>query len=250
MPKNKKAAAGVNNIRSQLTESFVSMNSMYEIFMALPLFHGVSRQRILQIAESTRFHFLKFADGEPIVTVGEECQHVKFIISGSARVSICSDDSRFRVSETLVAPDVIFPDFLFGRDTHYPCNVSAMGDTGVLQISKSEYVKILNSDEIFLYNYLNHLSMNAQKSVGGVLALTTGSLERRIAFWIVALTQPSGKDIVLECRHKDLYALFGVQRTSFMATLESMKAKGLIDYTSNQISITSRRGLVEMLQTP
>ena len=150
----------------------------------------------------------------------------------------------------LKAPDVIFPDFLFGRDTHYPCGVTAIGNAGVLQISKAEYVKILNSDEIFLYNFLNRLSMNAQKSIEGVLSLTTGSLERRIAFWIVALTQPSGKDIVLECRHKDLYALFGVQRTSFMSTLDAMKEEGLIDYTANQISITSRRALVEKLQTP
>lgn len=225
------------------------MNSMYEIFMALPLFHGVSRQRIMQIAESTRFHFLKFADGETIVDPDEECTHVKFVISGSVRVCIVGADSRLRVCQTLEAPDVIFPDFLFGRDTHYPCSVTAIGDTGVLQISKAEYVKILNSDEIFLYNYLNHLSMNAQKSVYGVLALTTGSLERRIAFWIVALTQPSGKDIVLECRHRDLYSLFGVQRSSFMASLDDMKERGLIDYTAHQISIISRRALVDMLRS-
>ncbi|MDE7024883.1 MAG: Crp/Fnr family transcriptional regulator [Paramuribaculum sp.] len=226
------------------------MNSIYEIFMALPLFHGVSRQRILQVVESTRFHFLKFADGESIVTAGEECSHVKFVISGSVRVIIANSDSRFRVGQTLEAPDVIFPDFLFGRDTHYPCSATAIGDTGVLQISKAEYVKILSCDEIFLYNLLNHLSMNAQKSIDGVLALTTGSLERRIAFWIMALTQPSGKDILLECRQRDLYSLFGVQRTSFMATLESMKQRGLIDYTSTRISITSRRLLLEMLQQP
>lgn len=224
------------------------MKSIYEILMALPLFHGVSRQRIMQVAESTRFHFLKFADGEPIVSPGEECTHVKVIISGSARVCMSGRDSRFRVCQTLEAPDVVFPDFLFGRDTHYPCSVTAIGDTGVLQISKAEYVKILSTDEIFLYNLLNHLSMNAQKSIDGVLALTTGSLERRIAFWVVALTQPSGKDIVLECRHRDLYSLFGVQRSSFMATLDAMVEEGLIGYTPNQISITSRRALVDMLR--
>ncbi len=224
------------------------MDSIYDILVALPLFNGVSRSRLLQVVESTRFHFLKYLDGEPIIVAGDACTHVKFVISGSARVAMANADSRFRVCQTLDAPDVIAPDFLFGTDTHYPCSATAIGSTGILQISKAEYIKILNTDNIFLYNLLNHLSMNSQKAIDGVLALTSGSLERRIAFWIIALTQPLARNIVLECRQRDLYSLFGVQRSSFMATLESMKQRKLIDYTADEISITSRRELLEMLR--
>lgn len=224
------------------------MDSIYETLMALPLFNGVSRNRILQMAEATKFHFLKFSDKEPIIDAGEECTHVKFIISGKAKVTISNSDGRFKVSQVLEAPDVIAPDFLFGRDTHYPCSATAIGETGILQITKAEYVEILNSDKIFLYNLLNRLSMNAQKAIDGVLALTTGSLERRIAFWIIALTQPSATEIVLECKYRDLYSLFGVQRTSFITTLEGMRDNGLIAYNNNSINIISHRKLLEMLK--
>ena len=71
---------------------------------------------------------------------------------------------------------------------------------------------ILNNDEVFLFNFLNVLSMNAQKAVDGILAITSGNLEERIAFWIVALTQRGGTDITLACKQRDLYSLFGVQR--------------------------------------
>ena len=168
------------------------MDSMYEILMGLPLFKGVSYTNISKVVESTKFHFLKYLDGETIVTAGETCTHVKFIISGRARLSIANADGRFKVSQTLSAPDVIAPDYLFGRATHYPCNAVALGPTGILQITKHDYVKILNSDPIFLFNFLNILSMNAQKAIDGVLALTNGSLEERIAFWITALTQRGG----------------------------------------------------------
>lgn len=225
------------------------MDSMYEILMALPLFHGVSYSKISEVVGHTKFHFLKYLDGEKIVEAGEECSHIKFIISGSARVSIDNADHRFKVSQTLEAPDVIAPDFLFGRDTRYPCTATAIDSTGILQISKADYVKILNSDPIFLFNFLNILSMNAQKAVGGVLALTTGSLEERIAFWIIALTQRGGRDITLTCRQRDLYALFGVQRTSFLATLESMKERGLIDYNQNEIIIKDRAEMLSLLNS-
>lgn len=92
--------------------------------------------------------------------------------------------------------------------------------------------------------------MNAQKAIDGVLALTTGSLEERIAFWIVALTQRGGKDIVLSCRQRDLYALFGVQRTSFIGTLDNMKSRGLIDYNQHEIRINSRADMLALLSSP
>lgn len=225
------------------------MDSMYEILMRLPLFNGVSHERLSEIVGTAKFHFLKYLEGEEIITEGEPCTHMQFIISGSARMTLANADGRFKVSQTLEAPDVIAPDFLFGRATNYPCTVKALEPTGILQISKADYITILNSDPVFLFNFLNTLSMNAQKAIEGVLAVAAGSLEERIAFWIIALTQRSGKDITLTCKQRDLYALFGVQRTSFIATLEQMKSRGLIEYDAHEIRITSRSGLVEMLTT-
>ncbi|MDE6703839.1 MAG: Crp/Fnr family transcriptional regulator [Muribaculaceae bacterium] len=217
--------------------------------MELPLFRGATRERMAETVGMAKFHFLKYLPGETIVEAGAPCTHIKFIISGSVRSKIVNPDSRFKVSQTLVAPDVISPDYLFGRATNYPCTVTAIEPTGILQIAKNDYIKILNSDEVFMFNYLNMLSMNAQKSVSGVLALTTGSIEERIAFWIVALTQPSGKDIALECRQRDMYSFFGVQRSSFIATLDSMKERGLVTYDSTKIDIPDRRKLIELLET-
>lgn len=223
------------------------MSQMYDILMSLPLFKGASNERISDIVGATRFHFLKFGAGEVIANAGDPCSHIRFIISGKATSTITSDDNRFRISQTLSAPEVIAPDFLFGRATTYPCTVVALEQTGILQIEKNDYVEILHTDRVFLYNFLNLLSRNAQKSVDGMLAVTTGSLAERIAFWIIALTQHNATDIVLSCRHRDLYTMFGVQRSTFYATLDEMKSQGLIDYEQNEIRITSRRLIKEKL---
>ncbi len=225
------------------------MNSMYEILMGLPLFKGVSRYKISEVVGMTKFHFLKYLEGETVVTAGDPCTHIIFIISGKLRVTIANSNNRFKVSQTLEAPNVLAPEFLFGRAPFYPCTAVALEPVSILQISKTDYTKILNSDEIFLFNFLNILSRNAQKAVDGILAITTGSLEERIAFWIISLTQPGGTDIALTCRQRDLYSLFRVQRTSFISTLDSLKERGIIEYDTNEIRINSRQSLLEILNT-
>ncbi len=220
---------------------------MYEILLGLPLFSGVSRERLSQVVGMAKFHFLKYLPGETIVRAGEQCTHIKFIISGQGRFTVSNHDGRFLVSQTLTAPDVIAPDCLFGSVTSYPCTGVAIEPTGILQITKADYLKILNLDQIFLFNYLNILSMNAQKSTQGILAVTTGNLEDRIALWIVALTQRRGTDITLTCRQRDLYSHFGVQRTSLIPTLESLRERGILTYSQNEIRINSREMLTDML---
>ena len=206
---------------------------MFDILMGLPLFRGVTRERMAETVGMAKFHFLKYLPGETVVTAGDPCTHIKFIISGSVRMTIENADKRFKVASSLAAPEVIVPSFLFGRATDYPCTVKAIEDTSILQVTKQDYLKIL--------------TVNAQKSVDGVLALTTGSMEERIAFWIVALTQPAAADIVLSCRQRDLYSFFGVQRSSFIATLEAMKEQGLITYQGNEMNVVSRKAMLDLL---
>ena len=100
------------------------MESMYEKLMELPLFQGVSRDKLSELIEKTPFHFVKYTAGEQIVETNEECTHIRFILTGDVRIDLSSANRRVTVSETLVGPNVIGPDYLFGRNTFYPFNAS------------------------------------------------------------------------------------------------------------------------------
>lgn len=225
----------------------MALNSMYENHMRLPLFNGVSYNRISEIVGNTRLAFMKFLPGERIVSAGDPCTRLMFVIGGKVRLSVRNSSDRFIVSQTLESPSVVSPDFLFGRNTLFPASVTAIDTVSIMEIEKNDFINIIRNDEVCLFNYLNYISTNAQKAVDGVLALTSGSLEERIAFWIIALTQRDAKEIVFSCRQRDLYSLFGVQRSSFISTLDSMKERGLIEYTPTEISVTSRSELRSVL---
>lgn len=221
--------------------------SMFELLMDLPLFKGVSLSTLSQVVGETKFHFLKYPAGETIIRERENCTHITFVIAGSVRLNTVNANGRFAISQTLKSPAVIAPDFLYGRITSYPCSVTAIDDVSILKISKADYARILNTDPVFMINYLNTLSVNAQKSVEGILSLTTGEIDERIAFWIIALTQPGSIDIKLSCRKRDLCSLFGAPRGMFNAGLESMKERGLIDYDNNELFVVDRTAMLNLL---
>lgn len=217
--------------------------------MELPLLQGVSRDRLSELIEKTPFHFIKYTPGQQIVAINDECTHIKFIISGDVRIDIPSTNRRVMVSETLSGPNVIGADYLFGRNTFYPFNATAITECGILQIIKSDFINILMSDKVFLFNMLNIISRNSQKSTFGIMSLSSGSIAERLSFIITSLTQRGSKDITLTYKQKDLCSILGVQRSSLINSLAKMKEEGVIDYNLSEIKVLDRNILLEILHS-
>ena len=217
--------------------------------MELPLLQGVSRDKLSELIEKTPFHFIKYIPGQQIVAINDECTHIKFIISGDVRIDIPSTNRRVMVSETLSGPNVIGADYLFGRNTFYPFNATAITECGILQIIKSDFINILMSDKVFLFNMLNIISRNSQKSTFGIMSLSSGSIAERLSFIITSLTQRGSKDITLTYKQKDLCSILGVQRSSLINSLAKMKEEGVIDYNLSEIKVLDRNILLEILHS-
>ena len=152
------------------------MDNMFDKLLHLPLFQGVSHERLSETVEKVPFHFLKFKRGEKIIDKGDECTHVRFIISGAVRMTYESRNLKFSISHDLRAPEVIAPDYLFGLDTSYPFTLRAIENCGILQLSKNDYVEMLQRDKVFLYNILNYLSRNSHALIASLDELLQNEL--------------------------------------------------------------------------
>ncbi len=223
------------------------MDSMYELLMQLPLFQGISRNRLTELIEKTRFHFLKFSQGECIARRGEQCTHLKFVLSGTIRTELVNKSGKIRISEVLNSPDVIGATNLFGRSTTYPGDIFAETPTSVMQIDKQTFLTVMQEEPIFLINALNMLSRRSQKTVESFLALSSGAMKEKLALWILSVTQPKADSVKVICKQKDLYSIFGVQRSIFINALEELKAEGVIDYMPREIKILERDKLRDIL---
>ena len=221
---------------------------MYQQLMQLPLFQGVSSEKITALVEKLPFHFLKFRNGEQIFAAGDPCTHMRFIVSGRVRLETPCDHLRVSLVQTLSTPHVLAAEYLFGRETTYPYHAVADGSCGLLQLRKSDYIKMLGSDKVFLFNILNYLSTGSQRSLGSILATRDGSIMERLAMLVDALTITGATDVMLRYKQKDLCALLGTQRTTLIASLDKLSDEDILDYDSNELHILDQQRLTDLIQ--
>ena len=222
------------------------MNSMYQQLMQLPLFQGVSTEKITALVEKLPFHFLKFRNGEQVFAAGDPCTHIKFIVSGQVRLETPFPKLRITMHQTVSNPHVLAAEYLFGRDTAYPYTAISDGACGILQLRKSDYIKMINSDKVFLFNILNYLSSGSQRSLQMPLTVKDGSVAERLAMIVDNLSISGATNIGFRYKQKDLCTLLGTQRTTLVSMLDRLSDQGIVDYDSNELKILDLQGLINV----
>lgn len=139
-------------------------DKLYDTLLNLPLFLGMSRADLLQIAGHTKFDFQKIEGGETLTEIGEPYHRLLFLLSGEVAVETMADDRGYRIVETIKAPEVFMIERLFGYDQHSPHRYVARNDCSLMSISKKEVLRLANQYEIFHINLLNLISTQAQRS--------------------------------------------------------------------------------------
>jgi CRP-like cAMP-binding protein len=222
------------------------MNSMYQQLMQLPLFQGVSTEKITALVEKLPFHFLKFRNGEQVFAAGDPCTHIKFIVSGQVRLETPFLKLRITMHQTVSNPHVLAAEYLFGRDTAYPYTAISDGACGILQLRKSDYIKMITSDKVFLFNILNYLSSGSQRSLLMPLTVKDGSVAERLAMIVDNLSISGATNIGFRYKQKDLCTLLGTQRTTLVSMLDRLSDQGIVDYDSNELKILDLQGLINV----
>lgn len=219
---------------------------MYQQLMQLPLFQGVSTEKITALVEKLPFHFLKFRNGEQVFAAGDPCTHIKFIVSGQVRLETPFPKLRITMHQTVSNPHVLAAEYLFGRDTAYPYTAISDGACGILQLRKSDYIKMITSDKVFLFNILNYLSSGSQRSLQMPLTVKDGSVAERLAMIVDNLSISGATNIGFRYKQKDLCTLLGTQRTTLVSMLDRLSDQGIVDYDSNELKILDLQGLINV----
>ena len=129
-------------------------DKLYDTLLNLPLFLGMSRADLLQIAGHTKFDFQKIEGGETLTEIGEPYHRLLFLLSGEVAVETMADDRGYRIVETIKAPEVFMIERLFGYDQHSPHHYVARNDCSLMSISKKEVLRLAKQYEIFHINLL------------------------------------------------------------------------------------------------
>lgn len=222
------------------------MSSMYEILQGLPLFKGTSIDQISSFLEKTHVEFRNHHPGDVIAREGEQCGYIKYVISGAVRKTTRVCDGLALTEEILGPGSVLMPTHLFGLITSYPAHVESIEEGSLMLIRKDQYFELLNSDPIFVLNFVNYLSYHAQMRLKSLLNFRGGSLEQ----WLKTLRQGVLESHFVESRihtsAQDIAHMLGMGEDDLRRQLAELRDKGAINYrvspTRPDRSLWERRG--------
>lgn len=221
------------------------MGSMYVTIMDLPLFKGITNEHVSAFLERTKLEFVKYLPGATIHRQYEKCQEMRYIISGRVGLLHTHISNVCTVSEELQAGNVIGADRLFGMNTTYVNTAFAIDEVCIMKFSKEKYLELLASDEIYIINILNYLSLRAQRAVDSLHYVYSGKLLGHLAYWVESLTERDSKNITVNCTIDALQTLTNINSLELESQIMELKKKRLAVYSSDTFTVPSRQKLIE-----
>ena len=169
---------------------------IYEKLLLFPLFQGMSRDDLEQVAGHTRFGFSKINAGSTVVAEGEDCRQLYFLINGSLRVETTADDGGYMVAEQLEAPVILQPEVIFGYTQRYSHSYIAQTDANFIIVGKDEVLRLSEDFLVFRLNLLNMYATQTQKTSRMLWQYVPDSLEKRIVrFFAQHCIYPAGPKV-------------------------------------------------------
>ena len=166
---------------------------IYEKLLLFPLFQGMSRDDLELVAGHTRFGFSKMNQGSTIVTEGDDCRQLLFLINGTLRVETMADDRSYMVVEQLEAPVILQPEVIFGYTQRYTHTYIAKTDVNLITVGKDEVLRLSEDFLVFRLNLLNMFATQTQKSSRLLWQHVPVTLEDRIVrFFVQHCIYPAG----------------------------------------------------------
>ena len=216
----------------------------YEQLASLPLFLGIDGTTLSRIYETINPVIAPMRKGGNIITTGEECRSLVFLLEGNIDASATFGKNRFTISETIRAVAVIEPQCLFGLHTTYTRNYSAATGGYYLRLPKTVIVRQMMENDVFRFNFTNMLSSQAQETFRRLRHLPSSTIESRMAeFFARQSLRPTGRKLI-KCKMTDLAECLCETRLNVSRTLHDLEGRELLAFTRGIIEIPALEKLL------
>ena len=191
------------------------MPSMYDTIMELPFFKGIGEDQLSQLLEKTSVEFLKYDDGDIIAKADESVSYLNFILSGRVRQTYRLSNFDICVDEILGKGSVMGALNLYGMVTSYTSTCLALGRVGIMRIGKSQYMNILQSDKIYILNFVNYLSAASQKMPWIMKSIGESSIHRTLRILTESFVSRLAETVMVAGEDKEIARYCGVSEEEF-----------------------------------
>ena len=220
----------------------------YNALTKIALFKSLTEsdlENLLSEFKITESHFKK---GEIIALQDEPCNRLIILISGKVKAEMVSPSGKIMKVEDIEAPNPLAILFLFGDDSSFPVEITALVETSTIIIPKHSVLKILTMNETILKNYLDISANYATRLSKKLNLVSLNTIRQKISMYVLDLSKQQQSDNVELNRPKTALAeYFGITRPSLERELTNMQNEGLIQSERKRIIIKDKGRLIRVV---
>ena len=210
---------------------------MFAILKESPLFRGLETGEIEMLIKNTLHQYKQFANKEVIAYSGEPVGKAMILLEGKLQGEMLDfSGSRLKIEE-IEPPQMVAAAFLYGPQSVFPVNLSALSDGKLLVIYKKDFTLMLSKEPRVLNNYLNIVSAKAQFLSRKITFLSLKTIREKIAYFLMQKIKKEGSTVVIDQNQTELALLMGVARPSLARTISEMETEGVIRWNRNEVVI-------------
>jgi len=220
---------------------------MFETLKASPLFKGLETEDINSLINRSSHQIKQFSNKEVLAYSGEKVEKAMIILEGKLQGEMIDFAGNSLKIEEMEPPQMVAAAFLYGPQSAFPVNLSAISEGKMLVIFKNDFTQLLAADQRVLSNYLNIISGKAQFLSRKITFLSFKTIKEKIAYYLLQNFKPGNQVVIINQSQKGLAEMLGVARPSLARTISEMEADQLIKWERNQVEIVDLKSLQAIL---
>ena len=214
-----------------------------------PLFLGLKLEELTGLLHASSSRIRSFEKGELVAQAGDEIGFMHILVSGRVKGEMVDYTGKVIKIEDIEPPRPLAPAFLFGKQNSYPVTITAADNLRVLSIPRDEFLKMMQSSEQILRNFVNIVSSRGQFLSSKIRFLSFTTIKGKLAQYLLDLANKNGEGpYQLPHSQAQLSELFGVARPSVGRAISELNQEGIIRTEGKQVHILNLQELSTLLK--
>ncbi|MCC8089097.1 MAG: Crp/Fnr family transcriptional regulator [Rikenellaceae bacterium] len=212
---------------------------MYDMLTHCPLFKGLSAEAIENILHDRQYSVDKFSDGYVIARRDTAYSGLMIVLEGRVNGVVPGKDGKKMIIDTISAPQLIAPAFLFGGYNRLPIDVEADGDVSIMTLHRGLLFELMQDDTIIMSNFIDIISDRANMLMKKIYFLSFKNIRDKVSRYISDHT--NAENPVLDLGDlNELSVYFNAPRNSIITVLNDLNRHGTIKYNDGRIEVLKR----------
>ena len=193
--------------------------------LEMPPFQDITEEELLSLILAPEHAHRQYKPADFIAMQGEAYRSLFILCNGSVRTQMVSAEGKQLTIETLKAPQLLAPAFVFASENRFPVNIEAKEKCEILVINKNIFLEFLHQHPAVMRNFLQLVSDRTLFLSKKLNAFALQSLKSRILNYL----RMHGTIL----NQQEVAQILGVARPSLARALSELASEGCIRREGN-----------------